>query len=91
MKRALAAVVSTMLAVSVAAFAEEKHDHSAKAAKPDAPMAGMHEHMKKMRQQMAQIRAAQDPMERERLMNEHMKTMEDSMANMGGMMGCGKM
>ena len=64
MKRALAAVVSTMLAVSVAAFAEEKHDHSAKAAKPDAPMAGMHEHM---------------------------KTMEDSMANMGGMMGCGKM
>ena len=30
MERALAAVASTMLAVSPAAFAEEKHDHSAR-------------------------------------------------------------
>lgn len=35
--------------------------------------------------------AAEDPKEREQLMNQHMKTMEESMAKMGGMMGCGKM
>lgn len=96
MKRTLAVTAMCMLAASSAAFADEAHDHSAPAAKPPAapqgtPTGGMHEHMKKMKEQMGQIRAATEPKERERLMNEHMKTMEESMANMGGMMGCGKM
>ena len=41
--------------------------------------------------EMAQIRAATDTKEKERLVNEHMKTMEESMSRMQGMMGCGKM
>ena len=66
-------------------------------AKPAAPamggMEGMHghmgrmqEHMKLMREQMSNIRAARDPKERERLMDEHMRTMEESMSMMMGMM-----
>jgi hypothetical protein len=93
MKRTLAVIAACMFMTS-AALAEESHDHSGQAEPPAAkhgmPMGGMHEHMKKMREQMAQIRAAREPKERERLMAEHMSTMEQSMAKMQGM-GCGKM
>ena len=96
MKRTLAVTAMCMLAASSAALAEGAHDHSAPAAKPpaakqDAPTGGMHEHMKKMKEQLGQIRAATDPKEKERLVNEHLKTMEESMSKMQGMMSCGKM
>ena len=97
MKRALAVLAMSMFAAG-AAGADDAHDHSGPAARPPAAaekgaggMQGMHEHMKLMREQMAQIRAATDPKEKERLVNEHMKTMEQSMSKMQGMMGCGKM
>lgn len=95
MKRRLAALAVCIFAASTV-VADEAHDHSGQAAKPPAApqgmsMDGMHEHMKKMREQMAQIRAAADPKEKERLVNEHLKTMEESMSRMPGMMSCGKM
>ncbi len=88
--------LSLILAICVlsagAARAADQHDHADGSKTPPAAAPGMAQHMKLMREQMAQIRAAQDPKERERLMNEHMKTMEASMAKMQGMMsGCGKM
>jgi hypothetical protein len=79
------------LAAGCAALVDDKHDHAGQAAKPEMAMGGMHEHMKTMQAQMAQIRAATDPKEKDRLVNEHMKTMEESMSGMRGMMGCGKM
>ena len=88
MKR-LPVIAAACLFAASPGFAADEHDHSKDAAKPSSSM--MHEHMKLMREQMAQIRAAKDPKERERLMNEHMKTMEDSMGKMRGMMDCGKM
>lgn len=94
MKTAVAILAVSLLAIGPA-VAEESHDHSTQADKPAARdagrMHGMHEHMKLMHEQMAQIRAATDPKERERLMHEHMKAMEESMAKMQGMMGCAKM
>jgi len=90
MKRAFAVIAACVLSVSGAAFADESHD-PATAGKEGHQMRGMHEHMKLMREPMAQIRAATDPKERERLMSEHMKTMEQSMSKMQGMMGCAKM
>ena len=56
------------------------------AAKAPACMDGMHEHMKRMHEQMAAMRAATDPKERERLMEEHMQTMHEAMSMMPGMM-----
>jgi hypothetical protein len=94
MKRTLAVIAIGML-TACQSIAEETHDHSKQAeppaAKADAPMAGMHEHMKKMKAQMAQIRAATDPKEKERLVGEHLKAMEEAMSKMQGMMACGKM
>ena len=92
MKRSLAIIAVCMLAAGPA-LAQNKHEHDADPAKAPRAAAkgmGMHEHMKLMREQMAQIRGATDPKEKERLMNEHMKTMEQSMARMQGM-DCGKM
>jgi hypothetical protein len=98
MKRTLAVTAMCVLAASSAAFADQTHDHPAPAAEPPAAKQGvpaggmhMHEHMKMMKKQIGQIRAATDPQEKERLMNEHLKTMENAMAKMGGMGGCGKM
>ena len=92
MKRPLI-IAAVMLAAGTGVWAEDAH-HPPEGAKPPAAakgMPGMHENMKRMREQMAQIRAATDPKERERLMNEHMKTMEQSMSGMQGMMtDCGK-
>lgn len=88
MKALLAAVAASLLA-SGAAFAADEHDHSKPGAKPGASSM-MHGHMRKMREQMAQIRATTDPKEKERLMQEHMKSMEQAMAGMDGMR-CGKM
>jgi len=85
MKPILSFIAAGLLAGCAAAG--DPHDHSAAA----AGQPGMEEHMKLMRAQMAQMRAATEPKEKERLMNEHMKTMEQSMAKMRGMMGCGKM
>lgn len=91
MKPTFAVIAACVFAAAGAAAAADEHDHSGSADKPPAAAHGMQKPMKLMREQMAQIRAAQDPKERERLMNQHMKTMEESMAKMGGMMGCGKM
>ena len=81
------------------ALAEDAH-HPEAAKKPPAAapakpagkgmqgmdMGQMEKRMKLMREQMAQIRAATDPKEKERLMQEHFKTMEESMAQMQHMM-----
>ena len=91
MKRTLAVIAIGMLAAGCAALAEDKHDHAGPAAKPEMAMGGMHEHMQAMHAQMAQIRAATDPKEKERLVGEHLKAMEEAMSKMHGMMNCGKM
>lgn len=83
-------LIAVCVAFSGASLAEDAH-HPDATQKPRASMGGMHEHMKLMREQMAQIRAAADPKERDRLMAEHFKTMEESMSKMQGMMGCGRM
>lgn len=49
-------------------------------------MTAMQTNMKRMQEQMAQIRSSSDPKERERLMDEHMKTMQQTMSMMDGMM-----
>jgi hypothetical protein len=67
-----------------------QHDHSAGGAPahreqteaPPAAHGSMHEHMETMREQMARIRATEDPAERERLMQEHMRSMEEHMRTM---------
>ena len=91
MRRILAVIAMGMLAAGCATPADDKHDHAAQAAKPETAMGGMHEHMNKMKAQMAQIRATTDPKEKERLVGEHLKAMEEAMSKMQGMMGCGKM
>jgi hypothetical protein len=57
----------------------------------DGMMHGMQRNMKRMQDEMAAIRAAKDPKEKERLMEEHLKTMESSMAMMKKMMEGRKM
>jgi hypothetical protein len=83
-------LIAACVAFSGASLADDAH-HPDAAKKPAAGMSGMHEHMKLMREQMAQIRAAANPKEKERLVSEHLKTMEESMSRMHGMMDCGKM
>ncbi len=53
----------------------------------DKKMPQMQENMKKMQQQMDQLRVTGDPAERERLMQQHMQTMQDNMMTMRGMGG----
>ena len=72
------------------AIAEDAHHPDEKIQAPAKPAAGMPADMKRMQEQMAQIRASTDPKERQRLMGEHMKTLQESMGRMGGMMGGGK-
>jgi hypothetical protein len=97
---ALAACIAAVPQVGMADDAH--HSDQAKpapakpAAKADAKgmggmMGHMQENMKRMQDEMAAIRAAKDPKEKERLMDEHMKTMESSMATMRKMMEGGKM
>jgi hypothetical protein len=50
-------------------------------------MAAMHEHMRKMREQMARIHATDNADERQRLMREHMQSMQEHMNMMGAMHG----
>ena len=89
--------VSTCLAVLAAgAIAENAHHPSEPTAPatsaprtnsaPAMAMGGMHEHVKRMQDQMAQIRATSDAKERYRLMEEHMKTMDEAMPTMQEMM-----
>jgi hypothetical protein len=53
---------------------------------PPTAVGGMHGHMKRMHDQLAQIRATSDAKERYRLMEEHMKTMDETMPMMQQMM-----
>jgi periplasmic protein CpxP/Spy len=55
------------------------------AATGEHSMPAMHEHMREMREQMARIQAAEDPVERQRLMHEHMQSMQQHMQMMGSM------
>jgi hypothetical protein len=83
--------MTLMLAVSLWPLATvAQHDHPAggatehreQAEAPPAAHGSMHEHMDTMREQMARIRATEDPTERERLMQEHMRSMEEHMRTM---------
>jgi hypothetical protein len=67
--------------------ADHEQHAQAESAAPNGEhaMAGMHEHMLTMRGQMARIRAAEDPAERQRLLEEHMQSMERHMQMMDRM------
>ena len=96
--RNLTAAACMAAFASLAAGQDAPHAHDSE--KPSAPQAApgatesehrmgmgqMHEHMKRMQDEMAAIRAAGSPEERQRLMEEHFKTMESSMAMMRQMM-----
>lgn len=71
---------------------------SADVAKPTAtePQSGknmqmMEQHSQKMREQMAKIRAAKDPKERQKLMQEHMSAMREGMKMLKDAPGCAMM
>jgi hypothetical protein len=77
----------SLTSLAALAFADDAHHPDEKAqttpSKPAAmqppeamDMSSMHANMKRMHEQMAQIRAASDPKERARLVDEHMKTMQ---------------
>ena len=70
---------------------QSEHEQHAQSPGGEPPgeqsMAAMHEHMQTMREQMARIHAAQDPDERQRLMQEHMQSMQQHMQMMGRMGG----
>jgi hypothetical protein len=88
------AVAGCVSVLSTLAFADEAHhaDSQPQAVPSKAggmEMGGMRANMKRMQEQMAQMRSASDPKERDRLVNEHMKTMQDSMSMMHGMMAGG--
>jgi hypothetical protein len=94
-------VALSLSSLAAIAFADDAHHPDEKAqpappqAAPKAPrdameMSSMQANMKRMQEQMAQIRASSDPKERERLMDEHMKTMQESMSKMHSMMSGGK-
>ena len=57
----------------------------------DKQAAQIQENFKKMQQQMDQIRATQDPQERQKLMQAHWSTMQGNMNMMQGMWGSGMM
>ena len=68
----------------------EHEQHAAPAPEQGAEghsMASMHERMGQMRDQMARIRASEDPADRERLMREHMESMQRHMEMMDAMQG----
>lgn len=68
--------------------AEQHSEHEHAAASDEAgghSMGAMHEHMQLMREQMTRIHAAEDPAERQRLMQEHMQSMQQYMQMMGPM------
>jgi hypothetical protein len=87
------ALAACMAALPQLGMAEDAHhpDQAKPAPAMGSMMGPMQEHMKRMQDEMAGIRAAKDPKEKERLMDEHMKTMESSMAMMRKMMEGGKM
>ena len=92
-------VAAFALALPVVAVAQDgpapaagdtAHEHAApsgEAAGREQSMAAMHGHMEQMREQMARIRATEDPGERRRLMHEHMQSMQQHMQMMGSMRG----
>ncbi len=85
------ALAACMAAVPQVGMAEDAHHPDQAKQGMDRMMAHMQENMKRMQAEMAAIRAAKDPKEKERLMDEHMKTMESSMAAMRKMMEGRKM
>jgi hypothetical protein len=96
LKKALTICALGMLQLAVAAqdrdapgLQHSEHEQhvgpSAETLPGQAPMAGMHEQMLAMREQMARIHATQDPAERQRLMHEHMQSMQQAMHMMGTM------
>jgi hypothetical protein len=80
-------VASASIAGAQQANAPADHSqHEQHAATPEAgaphAASSMHEHMQKMQEQMASIRAAEDPAVRQRLMDEHMQSMREHMQMM---------
>ncbi|MDR5799214.1 MULTISPECIES: hypothetical protein [Caballeronia] len=57
----------------------------------DKNLAQFQEQMKTMQAQMNQIRQAQDPKERQKLLQQHWATMQSAMTTMHGMWGSGTM
>lgn len=83
---ALAAPLA-VLAQDNAAAGGEHSEHEQHAAQPGSASgnesnAGMHEHMRAMREQMARIRTTEDAAERDRLMHEHTQSMQQHMQMM---------
>jgi hypothetical protein len=91
MNRTQATALAVAIALAAVTVSAQEHQHSdaqppatgtQKATGTMAP--GMHEHMKKMHEQMEKIRNANDAAEREKLVQEHMRSMHDAMQMMGG-------
>jgi periplasmic protein CpxP/Spy len=93
MNKIFALLLSVLLLAPVLSYAEKAHHDDTNAstskAKPTAdktydsgPSSMMMDNMKKMKDQMAQLQAAKDPKEREKLMQDHMQTMQETMKMM---------
>jgi hypothetical protein len=80
-----------MTCLPATALADDAHHPDEKKAKAPAakPAAKgqMRENMMRMQDQMAKIRAENDPVKRGQLIDEHMKSMQESMPMMRDMMG----
>jgi len=102
-KLILAAALSAVVFSPMSALAAEQVKPAGKStpAKQEAPnvqefdkqMAQVRENLKRMDEQMEAIRQAQDPQERQKLLQDHWTTMQNSMGMMNGMwwpgmMGC---
>jgi hypothetical protein len=89
----LALVVSAQPALAQSPKAADKSSSAQPApvnpAEFDKRLAQAQEHMKQMQAQMDQISRAQDPKERQRLLQEHWTSMQAAMSAMDGMWGLG--
>jgi len=90
----LAFCISSLAPLAFADDAHHPEDKTQAAPAKPAPkqpammmdMGAMQTNMKRMQEQMAQIRSNPDAKARERLMDEHMKTMQETMSLMDRMM-----
>lgn len=89
--RKLAGAIVLTAAASLAAANDAHHPPAQGQSEGAAPSSRMdhghmHEHMGLMKKDMAAIRSATDPAERQRLMEAHFQHMEAAMGRMHGMM-----
>lgn len=86
------AVIAALVLGGAASMAagNDTHDHEARATAPTPSSAMDHEHMARMKKDMAAIHSTTDPAEKQRLMEAHSQRMKASKGMMHGMMGHGQ-